>query len=84
MALTIRRVFQETKPYTILDALEDYLGGEKRGTLMFISVETGKGFRVLGYDRKTRIVRLHTGYKKQVLHPVISERECELYYPLWR
>ncbi len=82
MGLTIKRV---EKPYTIFDALNDFLKPKERRTLMLINWESGIGYKVVAYDPKTSVVKLSTGPgKKKHLHPHLTDREAALYYPLWR
>jgi hypothetical protein len=69
--------------YTILDAIKDLHTGVKVGTLMIVHAATGKSFEVLGYDQKTGATTMRNGDGLKI-KPVLSERECSVYIPLWR
>ena len=71
----------EEKPYTILDALKELASG-KKGTLMFINKASGMGYVVIGHSQGFPTTL--RGPDKHVIHAMITEREANLYQPLWR
>jgi hypothetical protein len=72
------------RPYTIFDALNEFIKPKEKRTLMLINKATGQGFKVVSYDPVTHIVKLRVGSKKKLLSPRLTAREEALYEPLWR
>lgn len=77
-------VVEADAPYSIFDALKDFLKPKEKRTLMLINRNTGQGYRVVAYDPKTQEVKLKVGSKKKLLHPRLTDREADLYEPMWR
>ena len=65
----------------ILEALQNF--DKIKGTLMLINNESGSGYSVLSYDKKTGRAKLK-GNQGEILNPRITEREDKLYSPLIR
>ena len=83
MGLTITRA---QAPPNILDALREFAAKPKKDkrVLMLCHNETGVSYRVEHYDPTTGRTKLSTTYRRKYLTPIITERECKLYFPLWR
>ncbi len=67
--------------YNILDALAEL--HSHKGTLMLVHRSSPEAYQVLAYDKDTGRVKLK-GPHGQLLHPVVTAREAQIYRPLWR
>lgn len=68
---------------TILEAMEAFVRQEQFGELYIVHKVNGLQYQVLDFDLKTRYARLKSPTGSR-LNPRMSERECAIYYPLWR
>lgn len=68
---------------TILEAMERFVRQEQIGDLYLVHRTNGLSYQVMDFDLKSRYAKLKSPTGSR-LNPRISERECAIYYPLWR